>query len=363
MESRLHDFDKARIDRGLKSATDIMEQRGSLSTSKLAAIDEAAVLALFEALCCIPYLSTPENRRLFNFVFQKVQEKKVLRLGKEVLPTMVVFLFQEDPFRNKFARTAWQNLPAQSLTPEQFEWAVNEHLAAEIVAMSKPEASLDQVKLFWEGFLILLDAMSEDLIIHSLRGMQIQPDVYTLAFQHLACDSEEILALLIQALSTLMKRSSKAFWDALSNLPASQLTQHVNSSPAFGRLVSRSFEASMMVADGLGNTTPLWVTFVTSLMQSLAANRRHDVCDTLFSRLLDDLRQNASLSREGQVTCTLACLVSLQMTLDGFLDVKYRINPGDVIVNMAINNAAKYSEVIANSAQLRTGDRYNIGLS
>ncbi len=133
----------------------LIQEKGPMGSSKLLASDEAALLALYEALCSVPYLSTPDNRVHFNFVFQKIQEKKPLKIGAGVLPTMTLFLFEEDPYRNRFARTAWENLPVQSLTAEQYEWAVNGQLAEAIESVNLMDAIYPQFQRFWEGFLIL----------------------------------------------------------------------------------------------------------------------------------------------------------------------------------------------------------------
>ena len=71
MEQKLTQFDKARIDRGLKIAYDIIEANGgSMNMPGLAQHDDSAILGLFEALCCMPYVAEPDNRqRYFNKVF------------------------------------------------------------------------------------------------------------------------------------------------------------------------------------------------------------------------------------------------------------------------------------------------------
>ena len=81
MSDRLRSFDKARIDKGLQKGKEIIEEHGPMSHTALLNHDETAVLALYEALCSVPYLSLPENRVLFNYVFEKIQEKKVLKIG------------------------------------------------------------------------------------------------------------------------------------------------------------------------------------------------------------------------------------------------------------------------------------------
>ncbi|EFX01966.1 tRNA-splicing [Grosmannia clavigera kw1407] len=368
MEGRLHDYDTARIDRGLRQAVAILEQHGPMSSAKLVAIDATAVLAFYEALCCVEYLSLPENRRLFNIVFQKTQEKKPLKIASAVIPTMTVFLFQADPLRNRFARTAWERRPAQSLTPEQFEWAVSDHLADAIDAVSKPDAADAAVQLFWDGFLLLLDAMSEDVVLHCLRGMQIPMDVYQLAVLHLDRPADGVLAGSLRALCALMDKSAKAFWDALSRMNPPQLPMFLCRSPAFAPFLARSFEEAMQLVPDSTSTRarmPLLVAFVRSLMRSLNRNQRSDVCDYLLSVFLTNTADPAvTATREGHSTCIVAGLTALQMTLDGYLDARYRLTSESALfVTTVINSAVKHHDYVVRSANLHPSDRYNIGLS
>ncbi|CAK7202909.1 DEAD-box type RNA helicase [Sporothrix eucalyptigena] len=370
MEGRLHTYDTERITRGLKRAVTLLETHGPMSSAKLVALDAPAVLAFYEALCCVEYLSLPENRQLFNYVFQKTQEKKPLKIASAVIPTMTVFLFQPDPLRCTFARTAWERRPPQSLTPEQFDWAVSDHLADAIEAVSRPDAADADIERFWDGFLLLLDAMSPDLVLHSLRGMQIPIDVYQLAVKHLERLSDEVLARVLRALCALMDKSAKAFWDALSLMNPPQLPMFVCASPAFAPFLARSFEPSMQLVpdNSAGHArprVPLLVAFVHSLMRSLNRNQRADVCDYFLNIFLTSNASPAvTATREGHSTCIAAGLNALQMTLDGYLDARYRLTAESALfVNTVINNTVRHHDYVVRSANLHPGDRYNIGLS
>ncbi|EPE08021.1 dna-binding protein smubp-2 [Ophiostoma piceae UAMH 11346] len=370
MESRLHEFDTKRIKEGLQRAVAVLEANGPMTSTKLVAYDAPAVLAYYEALCCVEFLSLPDNRRIFNYVFQKTQEKKILKIATAVIPSMTVFLFQADPLRCTFARTAWERCPPQSITPEQFEWAVNDHLADAIEAVSRPEATDADIERFWDGFLLLLNAMSEERVLHSLRGMQIPVDVYQLAVKHTERPSDQVLARVLRALCALMDKSSKAFWDALSLMNPPQLPMFVCASPAFAPFLALSFEPHMqLVPDNSAVQSraqvPLLVAFVRSLMRSLNRNQRADVCDYFLTVFLTSSAAPAvTATREGHSTCIAAGLNALQMTLDGYLDTRYRLtSESTLFVNTVINNTVKHHDYVVRSANLHPGDRYNIGLS
>ncbi|KAL1894526.1 DEAD-box type RNA helicase [Sporothrix stenoceras] len=373
MEGRLHTYDTDRITRGLKRAVELLETHGPMSSAKLVALDAPAVLAFYEALCCVEFLSLPDNRKLFNYVFQKTQEKKPLKIASAVIPTMTVFLFQADPLRSRFARMAWERRPPQSLTTEQFDWAVSDYLADAIDAVNRPEAADADIERSWSGFLPLLDAMSPDLVLHSLRGMQIPTDIYNLAIKHInERSSDQVLAHVLRAVCALMDKSSKAFWDALSLMNPPQLPMFVCGSQAFAPFLARSFEPSMQLVpetSGAAASTrgrvPLLVAFVQSLMRSLNRNQRPDVCDYFLNVFLTNNAPHAvSATREGHSTCIAAGLNALQMTLGGYLDSRYRLTAESVLfVNTVINSTVKHHDYVVRSANLHPGDRYNIGLS
>ncbi|KAI3397342.1 hypothetical protein diail_11000 [Diaporthe ilicicola] len=370
MENKLNEFDQARIDRGLQKAAAILEANGPMTSAKLAQQDDGAILALFEALCCMAYVGEPQVRqRYFNKVFQDVQTRKPLRLGPQVVPTMAFFLFEEDHYRNRFARSAWEVLNPECLSEEEFNFAVSESLTNAIreVSAVDPESgnlrvSQNKVKVFWEGFLLLLNSMSEEIVVHCLRGMEA--DVYQLAIHHLQlCHSDQILLLVLQAIAALLQKSPKAFWGAL-DLPRAQLAQFVFMNPAFTRLLSRSLEYDRLVADG-HIRVPFLAVWVRTVIGSLQQHELPDVCQSLTDHLFS-ARPDLDASREAQVTRTIAGLYALKTSLDSFNGGTFQIRMGTSIIyiNSLINLVVKYAATVINpAAELRPEDRFNVGLS
>ncbi|KAL1882083.1 hypothetical protein VTK73DRAFT_2492 [Phialemonium thermophilum] len=366
MEERLNSFDKGRIDRGLQQAEKILRENGPMAAAKLARINIAAVLGLFEALCSMPYLSSPENRVVFNYVFEMTQQKKPLRMQGGIIPTMCHFLFDPNEYRNRFARTAWENTPPQSLSQETWDWAVHDNLAEAILdasyARGVPTAA--KIILFWQGFLLILNTLSEERIIHSLRAMEVQPSVYLLALDHTRTDSEQALALVMKGLRALMERSPKAFWAAYDQVTPNMLAETIFVSPAFRPMLAQSLAPEMMVQEG-DTVTPALAAWVEAFVSSLSVNRRTELCEYLLRHLFDNFRLDQSFTRDGQATCTLAGLKALRVTLDGFLDSRAKVDAGTslIYINTIINLVVKYNDVIIQAAELRPDDRYNVGLS
>lgn len=370
MENKLNEFDKARIDRGLQKAAAILEANGPMSSAKIAQQDDTAILALFEALCCMAYVGEPQVRqRYFNKVFQDVQTRKPLKLGSQVVPTMAFFLFEEDQYRNRFAKSAWEVLNPECLTEEEFDFAVSESLTNAIREVSAVDpgsgnlrVSQNKVRVFWEGFLLLLNSMSEEIVVHCLRGMDA--DVYQLAIQHIQlCHSDQILLLVLQAIAALLQKSPKAFWGAL-DLPRAQLAQFVFMNPAFVRLLSRSLEYDRLVTDG-HTRVPFLAVWVKTVIGSLQQHELPDVCQSLTDHLFS-ARPDLDASREAQVTRTIAGLYALKTSLDSFNGGAFQIRMGTSIIyiNSLINLVVKYAASVINpAAELRAEDRFNVGLS
>ncbi|KAK3987457.1 putative helicase [Cladorrhinum sp. PSN332] len=372
MENRLFAFDKKRIDSGLKKAKEILVQHGPMSTKKLVKRDEAAVLALFEALCSMPYIQQRDSLDDLNYVLENTQSKSALRLGGGLLPSMTWFLFEEpgSPYKYKFAKSSWEkrdtDRPRQVLTRDEWDWAVAPHLSEFILraSYSRGGANADRICRFWRGFHLILRIMTEDTIINCLRAMEVSPSVYFLALEHLTTDSEEALVEVLKGLQGLMEKSSKAFWAAFDQLTPSALVEEVFKSPAFRRLLAKSLTPEMMVSEG-DTKTPLLAVWLKAFIRSLPSIQRSDACDCVLQHLLTNFRQDPSFDRAAQATCTLAGLVTLSESLNGYLNQVEPFDTGTalIMVNQLLNKVVQYQEIIVKAAGLKPEDTYNVGLS
>lgn len=372
MENRLFTFDKERIDAGLKRAKDILEQRGPMSTSKLVKYDEVAVLALFEALCSMPYLQQHDSLQVFDYVLENTQLKNPLKLGGDLLPSMTWFLFDESgsPYKQKFANHSWEKRdpthPGHILTRQEWDWAVAPHLTEFILraSYSRGGAGPERICRFWRGFRAVLRIMNEDMIINCLRAMEVSPSVYFLALEHLTCDSTEALMEVLKGLQALMEKSSKAFWAAFNQLTPSALIEEVVKSPAFARLLNKSLMPDFRVAEG-DDKVPYLAVWLKSFIRSLPSIERSDACDCVLQHLLSNFRSNPAFDRAGQATCTLAGLVTLSESLNGYLNQTEPFDTGTalIMVNQLLNKVVQYHEIVVTAAGLRPEDTYNVGLS
>ncbi|KAH6628610.1 SEN1 N terminal-domain-containing protein [Chaetomium tenue] len=368
MRIKLGEFDQLRIDKGLQNARSILEAKGPMTTAKLVEHDMSAVIALFEALCSTEYLSGPGNKEVFTYVFENTQQKRPLRMQGGLIPTMTHFLFDEPstPYKQKFAECAWEKRPLGSITDQEWDWAICPHLSGAIlrVSLSRGMPTPDKICRFWHGFSLILRSLNEKQIINSLRAMEVSPSVYFLALEHLATDSDEALAVVLKGLRGLMEKSSSAFWAAFDQVTPSQLVEEIFKSPAFRRFLNKSLAQEMMVTEG-DNQLPALATWMGAFIRSLPTIQRSDVCESLLRHLFDTFRRDPAADRAAQATCTLAGLITLRESLDGYLHQESPFDTGTalIMVNQLLNRVIQYSDVIITAAGLKPGDTFNVGIS
>ncbi|KAK4189241.1 putative helicase [Podospora australis] len=367
MANCLDQYDKERIDHGLRKGRSLLEKHGPMSTAKLVGLDMDAVLALCEALTSISYLrQNPANLADFDYVFEKTQIKKPLRMQGSLLPAMTSFLFSDSPIRRKFAEAAWVGRAPESLTQEEWYWAVSPGLAAAIqwASIARGGATVGNIRRFWTAFSHILRLLSEKQVIDCLRAMDVTPSIYFLAIEHLTANTEDALAQVLQGLQDLMVKSSKAFWAAFDQLTPSALVEEIFKSPAFRPLLNKSLEPEWMVSEGHVNV-PMLAVWMRVFIRSLPLIQRSDACDCILQHLFDTFRQDRSCGIAAQATCTLAGLVALSESLNGYLEQETPFDTGTslIMVNQLLTKVVQYSEVITTAAGLKPGDTYNVGLS
>ncbi|KAG0651762.1 tRNA-splicing endonuclease positive effector [Hyphodiscus hymeniophilus] len=345
---RLDAIDFERLDAGLKTAGEILDQAepNERSQALIAKHDSRALLALFEALCCVDYHKSDEQlAKYFNNVFEKVQNRKILRIG-DTLPAMARFLFSKDFYRTRFATNAWQKM-LEPLTPKIFDWVVHDALTDAIVSLSQPNTSISEIRRFWDGFLVMLDSMDEEIITHSLRAMEVQPNIYFLALSHLASSSEEIVGLAIEAIRRLLTKSPKNFWSAFATISPTVIAEQIFASPAFDKLLEKSQDFEHPELSPVTN----WIPEFLSSLQSV---HQLDACRTLLYNLLERL-QISQFSGNARMSCCRAGLNALSTTLQTFIKSDYKINPSTslIVIGDIMGLVNTYKSTITGCAGLR----------
>jgi senataxin len=319
LSDRLNRIDFLRLNNGLRAArTELSKVEPSERTQKLLAIrNQVALLALYEALCCVDFHKDDQKlAQDFDYVFEQTQNKKILRIG-DTLPAMARFLFSRNLLRRRFATNAWQKMTSE-LSPNIFEWVVHDVLTEAIVLVSQPSTDLEDIIMFWQGFSMILDKMDEDLIRHSLRAMEVQPDIYRLALQHLTCNSEQVAGLVIDVLRSLLQKAPKDFWAAMGTISPATVAEQIFQSPGFKKMLSNPDTFR-------DNNSPTATSWIPEFLNSIGANEKYDACRKLLDFLLTSLQ--GKYPTESNVGCCLAGLNALHSTLTTFIVPEFRINP------------------------------------
>ncbi|GKT62479.1 helicase Sen1 [Colletotrichum tofieldiae] len=376
IENCLHRFDFDRIDKGLQWAKDIIEKvegEGRLFQRADLGEDQGAVLlTVYEALCCMAYLSLPDKRNLFQFVFVRLSGKKPLKLGENVLlPAMTQFLFGEDKTRLQFAEKSWERLRPKSLTEAQFSWAVHDNLveAIQSVAQRNPRnpADLPEIERFWKAVNWIIKTLDEKLLLHGLRSMEVKPSLYDLLFVHMQCESEAILLLIIQALTVLLETSPQAFWDTIGDARPFVVIEQLLSQRLFKQLLAQSLTFAITYDDGSGSNDSvesITTSWINTWIQSLKRQQKSDACEQLLHLLFEQVVHDASIGEQGRAACIRAGLDALDHVLRSFLDpsVNTVSSTTSVYINSILNVTFKYKDIINDAADTKSQEQHTLGV-
>ncbi|KAK6586463.1 hypothetical protein PZA11_001520 [Diplocarpon coronariae] len=348
MASRLNEVDFARIDAGLQSGQETLSNVESHKRTQgyLSSHNQQALFALFESLCCVDYHRDDKNlSKYFDFVFEQMQTRKVLRM-MDALPAMARFLFSRNPIRHRFATAAWQKMDSK-LTAKTFDWVVHDVLAEAIVFVAQPSTDPSDIQIFWQGFLLLLDKMDKDLITHRLRGMEVQPDIYRLALQHLAANSGTIVQLVIDALRILLEKAPEVFWSAMGTISPMTVVDQICQSQGFGRLLANPQNFEDVQASPV-------VSWVSGFVKSIPSDHQYEACRTLLRHLLGHVQGNERYSEQARIACLIAALGALHLTLDTFIKPEYKVNPSTslIVISQAMELVKSNMPLIAGCADV-----------
>ncbi|KAF4504183.1 hypothetical protein G6O67_008370 [Ophiocordyceps sinensis] len=374
IEEILDNLDVTRIDYNLTWAKKYIETvEASGTIFKKAQFGEhlpVVLIAVYEALCCVAYIAAPEQRHIFQFVFMRLQGKNYLKLGsKDPLPGMAYFLFDprvEDRF--KWAQENWKSIESESMTEEQFDWAVSGGLIKGIDEISRKDLSqpssedCQDIERFWEGFEEILRTLTDGLILSRLRSLKIRPgssNIYDLLFRHIQfCRAEGVLVVAIRVLTALLRKSPKAFWDVIGDARPNVIADLLFGSPVYKILLRQSLEDCWSGFDaGSQEVVPFPTSWIHPWLQSLGRDRRYDACEVLMHTLFESLAKDGTIGEPGQAACIRAGFDALSFTLKSFLDPKTHITSGTthLYANGAFNLVVKYKDAILQNLKSPSG--------
>lgn len=365
-------LDTARIDHNLKWAKDFIEKiENEGKAFKKAAFGEKlpeVLITVYEALCCVAYMAEPDKRAIFQYVFMRLQGKSYLKLGtKDPLPGLTYFLFdQKNEDRRHWAHQNWQVIESDSMTENQFDWAVSGALAENIDTISRHDLAntipeiYTEIERFWLAFEVILRSVPSGLIHGRFQSLALRsgcPNVYELLFRHIQfCKSEAVLVVAIRILTAFLKKSPKAFWDVVGDARPNVIADLICSSPVYLTLLRQSLEDCWSGFEPGSDAVPFPTSWVNPWLQSLGRDRRYDACDGLMHTLFETLAKNPVIGEPGQAACVRAGFDALNFTLKTFLESEVGSGTTHLYANGIFNVFMKHRNLILDNLNVPAGD-------
>lgn len=367
----LEKLDIARIDHNLSWAKQFIEKiEASGAPFKKSAFGDhlgEVLITVYEALCCLPYMAQPEQRATFQYVFIRLQGKTYLKLGtKDPLPGLAYFLFdQKNEERRNWAHQNW-NIEPDSMTGDQFDWAVSAALVENIDMISRrdlnsPFAEIyTEIERFWLAFEVILKTVTEELIKSRFQSLELRsgtPNIYELLFRHIQfCKSEAVLVVAIRILTAFLKKSPKALWDYVGDARPNVIADLICSSPVYQTLLRQSLENCWSGYEPGSDAVPFPTSWVSPWLQSLGRDRRYDACDGLVHTLFNTLAKNPAIGEPGQAACIRAGFDALNFTLKTFLDSEVGSGTTHLYANSIFNVFMKHRDLILENLNAPAGE-------
>lgn len=372
IQDLLDRLDINRIDHNLKWAKEFIEKIEAKGVVfKKSAFGEHLPdvhIAIYEALCCVAYMKEPLQRTTFQYVFMRLQGKTYLKLGtKDPLPGMTYLLFdQKNEDRRNWAHENWKNIDTDSMSEEQFDWAVSGGLIAAIDEANRkelvnpgPEIYIE-IERFWLGFERILRTLGGELILSRLRSLEVKPGsphIYDLLFRHIQCRSEGVLVVAIRVLTTLLKKSPKAFWDVVGDARPNVIADLIFGSPVYRVLLRQSLDDCWSGFETGPEAIPFPISWIGPWLQSLGQDRRYDACEVLLHTLFETMAKDPNMGEPGRAACLRAGFDALSFTVETFLEQESTgTGTTHLYANCAFNMVMKHRLLLLDQMQTPNGE-------
>ena len=326
LEQRFDERDLKRI----TNALDRVQQRLEIiepARRKKSALDRSEEMGLFEALCNKVLLTDDFLlAKHFQRPFELVQTNKPLSISCYV-PAATIFLFNKHFGRREWATSAWSAF-SQSPTKEDFDFAIRDALLSNMKSIVQWEQSLlepTDLARIWSGIGVILGRLSNDLVTHSLRALDV--DVFLMALDHLRHDVPGFRQLL-QTVQKLLVIAPKDFWDAMGpmNVSPTNFLDQIFSNPQYDKLIKLAEDSKH--AETSSNEDML--SWIKPFMSSLETIHQARACNSICLQLLNRL-QGYGFPQAVRVQCYRVGLATLRWTLGNCYNEGPTLSPTDRI--------------------------------
>lgn len=270
-------------------------------------LEHSTMLSIFEAMSCQALLSNPKIMRdHFDEPFVRLTKTtKKLRLTHYV-PAATLFLFEADHDRKQWALQTWKSF-SSPLTREDFEFAVQDPLLRNLMIASEPITDMNFISTFWLGVNKIIERLSNELITHSLRAMEI--DVIRIALEHLKYPSDG-LQHIVQTMQMLLEVASKDYWESMGAISPTTVIEQVFNNPYYDKYVLDAKEEE----DYEFSALKCILSWIRPFMASIQLGHQAQACRSLTFQLMDRL-QVERFPQYSRIECYRVGLEVLSWTL------------------------------------------------
>lgn len=270
-------------------------------------LEHSTMLSIFEAMSCQALLSNPSIMRdHFDEPFVRLTKTtKKLRLTHYV-PAASLFLFEADHDRKQWALQTWKAY-SSPLTKGDFEFAVRDPLLRNLMVASEPITDMNFISTFWLGVNKIIERLSNELITHSLRAMEI--DVIRIALEHLKYPSDG-LQHIMQTMNMLLEVASKDYWESMGAISPNTVIEQVFNNPYYDRYVLEAKEEE----DYEFSALKCILSWIRPFMASIQLGHQAQACRSLTFQLMDRL-QVERFPQYSRIECYRIGLEVLSWTL------------------------------------------------
>lgn len=346
--SQIYDgLDIDRIKRGLDSATEMLRATDPKRPSK-DVLEHSTMLSIFEAMSCQALLSNQSIMRdHFDEPFVRLTKTtKKLRLAHYV-PAATSFLFEADHDRKQWALQTWKAY-SSPLTRGDFEFAVRDPLFRNLMIASEPIADMNFIPTFWLGVQKIIEKLSNELITHSLRAMEI--DVIRIALEHLKYPSDG-LQHIMQTMQMLLEVASKDYWESMGAISPTTVIEQVFNNPYYDKFVLEAKEEE----DYDFSALKCILSWIHPFMSSLQLGHQAQACRSLTFQLMDRL-QVERFPQYSRIECYRVGLEVLSWTLSNCKQEVMALKPvGRIVASETLEVTSSQIKGILDIATLTPG--------
>lgn len=341
--------DIERIKRGLDNAARVLRATEPSRRSK-AVLHDSSQLVLFEALNNKAFLGDRDLvRDHFQEPFSLIQTNSRLKTLRYV-PAATIFLFDRDDERRDWATQTWSRFKIPP-TKEDFQFAIRGPLYSNMQLVCEFVDDLSSLERVWQGIGFIVSTLTNDLVTHSLRAMEI--DLFKLALEHLKYDTPGFRHL-VETIQKLLELAPKDFWDAMGAISPTTFVEQIFNNKQYERFIEQAQDGDADQESALRDM----LSWIKPFMASLETVHQARACRSITFQLMNRL-QTSRFPNVARVESYRIGLATLLWTLSNCNKEGVTLTPiGRVAAAETLEVASEYVDRILQISSETPGDEY-----